>query len=94
MECVLAVAPGAAEIASGEADEDARQTGVGGFALKRFVDLSYLHLASGWRTLLRIFCGGCIGFEHSDVFDVDAAVGDFLQARVRLVVKIFRKILG
>ena len=39
----LAIAPGAAQVASGQAHEDAGQTGMGGFTLQRFVDFGDLH---------------------------------------------------
>src|SRR5215467_3690909 len=43
MEGVFAVAPGAAQIASREANEDTGQARVGRLALERFVDFGYLH---------------------------------------------------
>ena len=45
-EGVLGVAPGAAEIASGEAHEDAGQSGEGTFPLQRFVDFDDVHSES------------------------------------------------
>ena len=39
----LAVAPGAAQVASGQTDEDAGQASVGRFSLERFVDFGDLH---------------------------------------------------
>ena len=42
-EGVLGVAPGAAEIASGEADEDAGESGERAFTLQRFVDFDDVH---------------------------------------------------
>jgi hypothetical protein len=39
----LAVAPGAAQVASGQSHEDAGQAGVRRFTLQRFVDFGYLH---------------------------------------------------
>ncbi len=41
---IFAVAPGAAQIASRQPNEYARQPSVRGFSLERFVDFGYLHL--------------------------------------------------
>ena len=43
-EGVLGVAPGTAEVAAGEADEDAREASEGGFALDGFVEFDQMHL--------------------------------------------------
>src|SRR5262249_19733183 len=48
VEAVFCVAPGAAEIASSETDENAGQSRVGGLTLERFVDFSDLHEGS-WK---------------------------------------------
>jgi hypothetical protein len=42
-ECVFAVTPGAAQVASGKPHEDARQPGKGRFALYGFVDFDEKH---------------------------------------------------
>ena len=42
-EGVLGVAPGAAEVAAGETDEDAGEAGEGGFALDGFVEFYEMH---------------------------------------------------
>lgn len=45
-------------------------------------------------TSLAVAGGGDVGFENSDVFHPYSAVGDFAQARVRLVIEIFGEIFG
>ncbi len=42
-EGVLGVAPGAAQVAAGETDEDAGEAGEGGFALDGFVEFDEVH---------------------------------------------------
>ena len=45
---VFGVAPGAAEVAAGEADEDARDASEGGFALNGFVEFDEMHWGAAY----------------------------------------------
>ena len=81
-EGVLGVAPGAAEVAAGEADEDAGQTGEGGFTLDGFVKFD--EMQSG---LLVVAGEAGVGFVEGAVLHGDATLGHLVELELGLVVE-------
>ena len=67
-EGVLGVAPGAAEVAAGEPDEDAGEAGEGGLALDGFVELDEVHAGCGNAGMLSLWAmaGRCDGICCAD----------------------------
>ena len=87
-EGVLGVAPGAAEVAAGEADEDAREAGEAALALDGFVELYEIHA-------LEVVAGEAgVGLVESAVLDLDSSGGHVVELGRGLLVEVTGKILG
>ena len=71
-EGVLGVAPGAAEVTSGEADEDAGEAGEGGFALDGFVEFDEVHLCLLFYGVMFLAVFWCDERKDSPVVEVRA----------------------